>query len=999
MATARHTGDTAGQPALDAQYRMLVENSADVVFHSVEGVLEWISPAVTALAGWAPEEIIGTSPESYWHPDDLAAAVAARDAAFDGKSRRMVGRLRAKDGHYIWIEASVRPYVGEDGRREIVGALRDVTAQKQLERELRESREEYRLLAENSADVILRVGADHMILWASPSTKATLGWEPEHLVGHATEEFIHPDERAEYLAAVREVVSGERPPLISAPFRCADGTYRRVEGRSREMVGPDGSLSFVVGLRDIEDEAKARAALASSQAQLRATLDGMLDPHVLLRPLRDAEGTIVDFVYVDGNRAACTYLRMERDQLIGQRLLGIRSGETGEWMLAQCAAAMTSGEPLVLDGARPIGPDPSGRRFDIHAVPIGGDLSFTWRDVTEWHQAARRLAESEERYRLLAENAVDVVFVVTDGIPTWVSPSVTQVMGCRPEDLIGQPADAWVHPDDLAAVQAAVQAAQAGAEQRFEVRLRSGEGAYRWMSAVTRPIRDASGAMASASCCMRDVQAEVEARTALERSEQLLRHTLDSLLDPHVTLRALRDPAGHIVDFEYLDANPAACEYNGVSREQLVGARLLDMLPGHLASGLLAMYAAAVENGEPLILDDFAYEQELLGGPPRRYEVRAVRVAADTLSYSWRDVTSRFEANEAIRRRVSELATLQRLAELLVLRVNLDEALDSACRLLEEILALERAEVRLLSTEGAPGEGAPGEGAPGHEPETWAAVDASLATDAPVAVDVQSGDRLLRVPLRAHKQMLGALLLRRRAGEESFGPAEQSLAQTAADLLAAVTWIERLHVEEVKQAASAERRRIARDLHDAVTQTIHAAAMLAESLPIIYERDVVQGREDLLTIRRLIRAAFAELRILLYELRPETLATAPLEVVFGRLRDALVGRGETEADLSVEQGLDLPQDVRTAFDRVAQEALSNVAKHAHATHVTVELAHDGADLRLMVRDDGCGFNPAATPPGFGRSTMRERASAIGAELRLESIPGAGSTVTMVWRPA
>lgn len=89
-----------------------------------------------------------------------------------------------------------------------------------------------------------------------------------------------------------------------------------------------------------------------------------------------------------------------------------------------------------------------------------------------------------------------------------------------------------------------------------------------------------------------------------------LRATLDSLLDPHVVLTAVRDASGEIVDFEYTDANTAACEYNGLTYAQLIGSRLLDLLPGHLSTGLMEQYRTVIETGVPLVLDDYVYALE-----------------------------------------------------------------------------------------------------------------------------------------------------------------------------------------------------------------------------------------------------------------------------------------------------------------------------------------------------------------------------------------------------
>jgi PAS domain S-box-containing protein len=145
-----------------------------------------------------------------------------------------------------------------------------------------------------------------------------------------------------------------------------------------------------------------------------------------------------------------------------------------------------------------------------------------------------------------------------------------------------------------------------------------------------------------------DITAQVRAERALEADRAALRATVDSLLDPHVLLEAVRDEAGRIVDFVYVDANPAACAYNGMEYEELVGARLLDLFPGHVGAGLLDQYAHVVETGEPLILDDFAYAQELMGGRERRYDIRAAKVG-DCLSYTWRDITDSHLAERRLR--------------------------------------------------------------------------------------------------------------------------------------------------------------------------------------------------------------------------------------------------------------------------------------------------------------------------------------------------------------
>ena len=164
-----------------------------------------------------------------------------------------------------------------------------------------------------------------------------------------------------------------------------------------------------------------------------------------------------------------------------------------------------------------------------------------------------------------------------------------------------------------------------------------------------------------------DTTEQVRAQKERDADRAALRATGDALLDPVVRLEAVRDESGEIVDFVFEEANPAACEYNKMTYEQLVGARLLDQFPGQAGTVLLEMYRHVIEADEPLVLDDFVYPQELMGGEERHYDIRAAHVAGDWLTYTWRDVTERQSQREIAeqqnrdRQRLDELERFQRL--------------------------------------------------------------------------------------------------------------------------------------------------------------------------------------------------------------------------------------------------------------------------------------------------------------------------------------------------
>jgi hypothetical protein len=153
---------------------------------------------------------------------------------------------------------------------------------------------------------------------------------------------------------------------------------------------------------------------------------------------------------------------------------------------------------------------------------------------------------------------------------------------------------------------------------------------------------------------------------------------MDAMLDPHVVFAAVRDESGAIVDFEYVDANAAACAYNRLSRRDLVGARLLQRLPGVRPSGLFAAYSRVVETGEPLLVDGVTYDLDPPGSGQPYYDIRGERLG-DGLSLTWRDVTDRHRASEA-------LQAQRDLAVALSAASDLEEALELV---MEAALALD----------------------------------------------------------------------------------------------------------------------------------------------------------------------------------------------------------------------------------------------------------------------------------------------------------------------
>jgi signal transduction histidine kinase/streptogramin lyase len=201
------------------------------------------------------------------------------------------------------------------------------------------------------------------------------------------------------------------------------------------------------------------------------------------------------------------------------------------------------------------------------------------------------------------------------------------------------------------------------------------------------------------------------------------------------------------------------------------------------------------------------------------------------------------------------------------------------------------------------------------------------------------------------------------------------------------------------EAVASERTRLARDLHDAVTQTLFSASLIAEVLPDLWEMKPEEGRKRLEELRQLTRGALAEMRMLLVELRPNALIDVPLPVLLKQLCESFIGRARLPVQLNVDGKRTLPPDVQMTFYRITQEALNNIVKHAKATQVIVTLRLED-NVRLSIVDNGVGFDPASVPADhLGTKIMRERAEAIGAKYSLYSEPGEGTQISVTWEEA
>ncbi len=507
-----------------------------------------------------------------------------------------------------------------------------------------DSEQQYRLITENVADVVFHE-RDGKIVWVSPSVEDVLGAPPEYWIGRASRDAVPPEDRPAAAGRLAMVTAGES---VRDRFRVVsvDGVTHWADTRGKPFYDatgrPDG---FIVSLHLVDDEVAAQQALESTQFLMRASTDSMLDPQVLFEAVRDPDGQLVDLAYRSVNRAACLFLGREEHELVTLSQLESLSNLEGSGLWEGFVECLELGKPLILDDF-PFYSElfDDERQVDFRATKAGPDLiSLTWRDVTERSEATQRLAASERNYRLLAENAADVVYRERDGVIVWVSPSVEDVLGAAPDYWIGRKSREVVAPADAGKHAALVSQVLAGEGVTGRLRVIGVDGLTHWVQVRGRPFFDADGHQDGFTASLRVIDDEVAAEEATEAAHALLRASSDSMLDPQLLLEAVRDPGGRVVDFVIRGANRAACSYLGMDEGELLGSSPDAPTPVSSSTWLKGRFVQCLQDGKPVILDDFTDLNNAVDDSSR-FDIRATKAGPDLISLTWSDVTGRFLA-------------------------------------------------------------------------------------------------------------------------------------------------------------------------------------------------------------------------------------------------------------------------------------------------------------------------------------------------------------------
>ena len=401
------------------------------------------------------------------------------------------------------------------------------------------------------------------------------------LLGLAEGENTASDFRAAVTALAERAINGEEFGAVAAKFR--SDPAGDLEFMLRFADQPTHLLVTSKAVRNenfqgriwvFYDESSLSQALESAERArdlLQISSDGMLEPQALMEGIRDS-GHIVDFQFRSINRAACEYLRMNREDLIGRRLLEVMPNMKTAGLVQRYVDCITSREPILLDEfVYPSQILAGPRYFDLRASHAGGDfISVTWRDITERF-------ESRERYRLLAENVGDVVIHIRDGRIDWASPSIEEALGAPPDHWIGQPLTELIPAGDRGARDKINWLSK---DRAFipRGRLTAADGTVHWVYAHARTFYGPDGKPDGYTAAFRIIDDEVR---AVADAEEARRRQAEAdaryrrLMDNSAIGMCMVTPDGR-----YETVNQALCDFFGLDAETLTRTTWQELTPG-----------------------------------------------------------------------------------------------------------------------------------------------------------------------------------------------------------------------------------------------------------------------------------------------------------------------------------------------------------------------------------------------------------------------------------
>ena len=565
--------------ASEKRYHLLTDNVSDVIW--VTDLLlkpTYFNPSITSLLGYSVEEAMAGALRMT--PDSLDAATRAfqdalhREETQSGSasgSPKMDLEYIHKDGSTVWAETTVsflRDSKGEPYA--VLGILHDVSERRKAEEALRRSEERFRALIENASDAIAVLSAEGEIVYESPNSQSAVDEKTSGVFGPGLMKIIHPDD-VQKIVDLFAWVRGRPGESVRAEvrFKHRDGSWHTAEGTARNLLHDPRVNGIVINYRNTTEKRRAERDLRESERRYRLLADNVGDVIFLLdmdfRPTYFSpsaarlSGYSVEEIMAEPLEARMTARSLELVEQTMSEALADEGREPGSVALRSLELELRHKDGSIRPADATVGflRDDGGR-------PTG--IVGTLHDITERRTAEEALRDSERRYRLLAENLSDVVWVIDMDLRfTYVSPSVERLLGYSVEEAVALPVERIVTPASfeiamrvMAEEEAKERSAESDRERSvtLEMELLRKDGSAVWTENRISYLRGPGGEVTGYLGVSRDIGERKKSQEALRASEERFRTIFE------------RSPIGAIVyDAEGLTvgANKACLEIFGLS--------------------------------------------------------------------------------------------------------------------------------------------------------------------------------------------------------------------------------------------------------------------------------------------------------------------------------------------------------------------------------------------------------------------------------------------------
>ena len=892
--------------------------------------------------------------------------------------------------------------------------LRDITEHKRLESALRRSRQ---LLLE--AQSVARLASFHWdvrsneLTW-SDGIYSILELDKAEFSGNILSymrSLVHPDDEAATEAALAKLRTTGAPLELTNRIVLPDGTQRRFYAKSRGVLFNSGGTpqSDEGIVQDITQQSEIESALLESEAKFRSLFE-----HSLLGiALVTDEGR-----FVDVNPAFARIVGWSKRELSIMHVSEINPKEwrqEGESMPDWMGKLGHTIETTLVHRSREQVP------IELTTSRLPGDerlIVAMVQDISERKWLEQTEHESEERYRSLVLYSPDAILVYQDNVVTMANYASADLFGASsPEELVGKSIFGLIHGDYHELTRDRLHRLRESnvplppVRQRI-VRLDDGEVDTE-LSAAPFSL-DGKFAV---HIIIRDITERLKTESALRESEERYRSLLQVM---PVTLAV-------VVDSRVAYVNPTGLRLMGAKSEREV---LGQSVESFIDPADLDDFRQLMRENATYADHDFPMETRLRRMDGSMLDVQTI---SSQITYEGRpgvqyiitDISRRKQAEEQLLRHLDRERTIVSLGRELATTLDLQRVYRIVGSRIDQLIDAPNVAIELFDptrnvltiayiiTEG---EEIPVDNLPElpYEPDDPSnGRSQAILKRVPVVVNdlaarIEAGATTLvgsghdprcaiYIPMIAEGRVIGLIDLQSYR-ENAYSATDDVWLESVANLIGLAIQQARLSAEAQRTAVAEERNRLAGELHDAVSQTLFASNLAAESLTRVAAKNPERIGPSVARLQQLNRGALAEMRTLLMELRPATLLNTNLKVLLNQLGTAIASRINAEITMDLDDVPLLPPDVQVAMYRAVQEALNNVVKHSGAEHIRIDLHQTDGGVCVSVQDDGVGFDPTAISPEHqGLSIMHERAEKLSIELETESTPGQGTMVRAWWK--